>query len=89
MDRWVRELGERIGRELGQVIAEGMRRTLARSVDTKGLVSNGKRGRGRASAAKSTCIASGCSNPVLAKGLCRSHYYRERYQAQKAERRKA
>jgi hypothetical protein len=26
----------------------------------------------------------GCGRPVLAKGLCRSHYYRARYRAQKA-----
>ena len=29
-------------------------------------------------------ISRGCGNPVLAKGLCRSHYYRARYRAQKA-----
>ena len=63
MDRWVQELGERIGRELGQVIAEGMRHTLAKSVDTKGPGSNGKRGRG-ALAAKSTCTAPGCGEAV-------------------------
>src|SRR2546428_527160 len=44
---------------------------------------SGPRGRG-ASVARAVCSEPGCGKPVLAKGLCRSHYYRARYRAQKA-----
>ncbi|HET9754451.1 MAG TPA: hypothetical protein VFP52_15880, partial [Myxococcales bacterium] len=39
---------------------------------------------GRAGAGRAICREPGCGRPVLAKGLCRSHYYRARYRAQKA-----
>jgi hypothetical protein len=90
MGQWVQSLGEQIGTQLGQIIAESVRRTLETSIDVKDIarrlgagLTNGKRGR-RALAQKAFCKEPGCGRPVLAKGLCRSHYYRARYRAQKA-----
>jgi len=81
IDQWVRNLGEQIGQQLGQVIAQSVRRTLARSIDAKDLARQlGKGG------AKGACTEPGCNNAVLAKGLCRSHYYRARYRSQKGGR---
>lgn len=84
---WVQSLGEQIGQELGQVIAQSVRRTLAKSIEPRDLArqlgANG-RGRGGRSGQKGVCSEPGCGNLVLAKGLCRSHYYRARYRAQKA-----
>ena len=87
MGEWVHSLGEQIGAELGQIIAQSVQRTLESSIDAKGIarrlgraLGDGRRGpRGRG-----VCSEAGCGNPVLAKGLCRSHYYRARYRAQKA-----
>ncbi|MFN2546993.1 MAG: hypothetical protein ABR567_06155 [Myxococcales bacterium] len=76
-------LGEQIGAELGRAIAQSVQRTLSTSIDVKDLARQLKGGR-RSSAAKAVCSEPGCGNPVLAKGLCRSHYYRARYRAQKA-----
>lgn len=85
MGEWVQSLGEQIGQELGQVIARSVRKTLAQSIDARDLarqlVGDGRRGR---RSQKGACSEPGCNNPVLAKGLCRSHYYRARYRAQKA-----
>ena len=89
MGEWVQSLGEQIGNQLGAVIAQSVQRALETSIDASDLVRrlgagiNGRRGRG-ASGARAICSESGCGKPVLAKGLCRSHYYRARYRAQKA-----
>ncbi|TMA21024.1 MAG: hypothetical protein E6J88_16350 [Deltaproteobacteria bacterium] len=86
MGEWVQGLGEQIGTELGRIIAQSVQRTLSTTIDVKDLarqLKSGGRGR-RAAGAKGVCSEPGCGNPVLAKGLCRSHYYRARYRAQKA-----
>ena len=88
MGEWVRSLGEQIGNELGQVIAQSVQRTLESAIDVSDLARRlgagiGRRGR-KASGARALCSEAGCGRPVLAKGLCRSHYYRARYRAQKA-----
>lgn len=88
MGEWVQSLGEQIGAELGQMIAQSVQRTLESSIDAREIarrlgrtLGDGRRGpRGR----RGACSEPGCGNPVLAKGLCRSHYYRARYRAQKA-----
>src|SRR2546430_15911807 len=82
MEEWVRKLGERIGAELGQVIAKRARRTIETSIDVEDIAR--RLGGRRARAGKAACSEPGCGNRVLAKGLCRSHYYRARYRAQKA-----
>lgn len=87
--QWVRSLGEEIGAQLGQVIAESVQRSLMESIDVNALAeklgagSLGRRGRRPATGARAICGEPGCGKPVLAKGLCRSHYYRARYRAQK------
>jgi hypothetical protein len=88
MGEWVQSLGEQIGSELGQVIAQTVQRTLESSIDVSDLARRlgagiGRRGR-RPANARALCGEAGCGKPVLAKGLCRSHYYRARYRAQKA-----
>src|SRR5438045_5704993 len=93
MGEWVQSLGEQIGTELGQIIAQSVQRTLESSIDVSDLARRlgaglgaglgGRRGR-RPSGARALCSEAGCGQPVLAKGLCRSHYYRARYRAQKA-----
>jgi hypothetical protein len=92
MGEMVRNLGEQLGVELGRVIAASVQKTIEASVDVHeiarrlgGASSGGRRGR-RAASDKSTCSEPGCNNPVLAKGLCRSHYYRARYRSQKGGR---
>jgi hypothetical protein len=94
MGQWVQNLGEQIGTELGQIIAQSVQRTLEGSINVReiarklgaGVVGNSRERRGRRplSGEKAICKEPGCGRPVLAKGLCRSHYYRERYKAQKA-----
>jgi hypothetical protein len=90
MGEWVKNLGEQIGSQLGEVIAQSVQRTLETSIDVSDLarrlgagLGGGRRGR-RPSAARAGCHEAGGGEPVLAKGLCRSHYYRARYRAQKA-----
>ncbi len=89
MGDWVRHLGEQIGNELGRVIAENVQRHLDSAIDVGAMAKRltgggGKRGRRSSGGGdKSSCGEPGCNNPVLAKGLCRSHYYRARYQTQK------
>ena len=90
MGQWVQTLGEQIGAQLGQIIAESVQRTLEGAINVRDIARRlgadalgGRRGR-KAGGEKSTCKEPGCGNPVLAKGLCRSHYYRARYRAQKA-----
>src|SRR5437870_9762155 len=86
MGEWVKSFGEQLGAELGRVIAASLQRTLLSSIDVADLArragGGGRRGR-RAAGQKALCSEPGCPNPVLAKGLCRSHYYRARYRAQK------
>src|SRR5207302_10693069 len=88
VSEWVRSFGEQLGTELGRVIAGSLQRTLASHVNLGDIAKRlggggGRRGR-RAAGEKSTCSEPGCNNPVLAKGLCRSHYYRARYRSQQA-----
>ena len=90
MGEWAQRLGEQIGAELGQMIAQSVQRTLESSIDAREIarrlgkrLPGAKRGKG-AGADKGVCGEAGCTDPVLAKGLCRSHYYRARYRAQKA-----
>ena len=87
LTQWVQSLGEQIGAELGAVIAESVQRTLESSIDVDTLArrlgaGNGRRG--HKLAGRAVCSEADCGRPVLAKGLCRSHYYRARYRAQKA-----
>jgi hypothetical protein len=89
MGHWVQSLGEQIGAQLGQIIAESVQHTLAGAIDVRDIArklgaENGRRGRMASGGAKSVCKEPGCGDPVLAKALCRSHYYRARYRAQKA-----
>ncbi len=91
MGHWVQSLGEQIGTQLGQIIAESVHHTLAGAIDVRDIARrlgaealDGRRGRKASGGARSVCKEPGCGNPVLAKGLCRSHYYRARYRAQKA-----
>lgn len=90
LGEWVQRLGQQIGAELGEMIAQSVQRTLESSIDAREIARRLGRGlpggrRGRNSGGdKGTCSEPGCGNPVLAKGLCRSHYYRARYRAQKA-----
>ena len=89
MGDWVQTLGEQIGTQLGQVIAQSVQRTLEASIDVADLARRlgaglgNRRGR-KPLGARAVCSEAGCGKPVLAKGLCRSHYYRARYRAQKA-----
>lgn len=88
IDRWVETLGQQIGVQLGRVIAEHLQRTLESEVDLGAVARRmadgaGRRGR-RPSADPTSCSEPGCGGLVLAKGLCRSHYYRARYQSRKA-----
>ncbi len=87
----VQDLGEQIGEQLGQIFAETLQRTLNRSVNVRDIARRLADGRGRrgASAARALCSEPGCGGPVLAKGLCRSHYYKARYKSQKSGRKKA
>jgi hypothetical protein len=89
---WVQALGETIGEQLGRVIAESLQRTLESSIDVGGIAArlgavagSGKKRKGKAGAAPAagTCTEPGCGKVVLAKGLCRSHYYKARYKAQR------
>jgi hypothetical protein len=83
-------LGDEIGAQLGRIIAESLTRTLESEVDLRVLAEklwNGRRGRLRGQPAP--CSESDCGRPVLAKGLCRSHYYRARYRLQKSPARRA
>jgi hypothetical protein len=81
---------EQLGARLGEIISEQVRRHVERSIDVGALSQQllasaaGKRGR-RGAAERALCKVVGCGSPVLAKGFCRSHYYRERYRLQKAE----
>ena len=88
IDRWVETLGQQIGVQLGKAIAAHLQRTLESSVDLGAVTRRMGNGAGwpgrRPSSDRSTCAEPGCSDPVLAKGLCRSHYYRARYQSRKA-----
>ena len=91
---WVQSLGEALGAQLGLAIAESMQRTLQASIDVGSIAASlgagggavartGRRGRPPASGAKAICKEPGCGKPVLAKGICRSHYYKLRYKMQK------
>jgi hypothetical protein len=88
--QWMQGLGDEIGAQLGHIIAESLRRTLESEVVLQALFSRlqgARRGRTRGQAA--ACSETACGKPVLAKGLCRSHYYRARYRSQKAPSRRA
>ena len=87
MGAWVQDLGEQIGSQLGAIIAESVQRSLQSTINVSDIARQlgaGARGRGRRAGQRAVCSVAGCGRPVLAKGLCRSHYYRARYKAQKA-----
>jgi hypothetical protein len=89
LGEWAQKLGQQIGAELGQMIAQSVQETLEGTIDARAIArrlgaSLGGARRGRATGPRGACNEPGCGNPVLAKGLCRSHYYRARYRAQKA-----
>ena len=87
MGAWVTSLGQQIGTQLGQIIAESVQRSLESTINVNDIARQlgaGGRGRGRRGGQRALCSVAGCGRPVLAKGLCRSHYYRARYRAQKA-----
>ncbi len=88
MGAWVQSLGEQIGSQLGQIIGESVRRSVESTINVSDLArqlgAGGGRGRRRRAGQRAVCSVAGCGRPVLAKGLCRSHYYRARYRAQKA-----
>src|SRR5713101_1050264 len=92
MGAWVQNLGEQIGGQLGQIIAETVQRSLQSSIDVQDIArrlgAGAGRGRQGRTGEKSICSEPGCGRLVLAKGLCRSHYYRARYRAQKPSARK-
>ena len=79
-DAWVRAYGEKLGAQLGEEIAASIKRTIEAKLDFSGLAS---RGGGRKSKGGGCTGEAGCPDPVLAKGLCRSHYYKARYKTQK------
>ena len=88
--QWMESLGDEIGSQLGRIIARSLLRTLEAEVDLRQIASRlaaGRRGRVRVQAAP--CTEPECGKPVLAKGLCRSHYYRARYRLQKSPGRRA
>jgi hypothetical protein len=90
MGAWVQGVGEQLGVQLGQIIAESLQRSLESSINVAdiakrlGAGTGGGRGRRARGGDRAVCSEPGCGRPVLAKGLCRSHYYRARYRAQKA-----
>jgi len=90
MGAWVQGVGEQLGVQLGQIIAESLQRSLESSINVAdiarrlGAGGGGGRGRRARGGDRAVCSEPGCGRPVLAKGLCRSHYYRARYRAQKA-----
>ena len=83
LDQWARDLGRQIGRELSLVIAQNVQRLLQKSIDRGDLLRRLSGGAPRGPG-KGACSETGCGNPVLARSLCRSHYYKERYRALKA-----
>ena len=86
---WIEALGHSIGVQLGKAIAKHLQSTLAESVDLSFVARrlegapSGKRGRPRGD--ELGCTSPGCPNPILAKDLCRSHYYKARYRSQKGD----
>jgi hypothetical protein len=88
MGVWVQDLGEQIGSQLGAIIAESVQRSLQSTINVgdiaRQLGAGVRGGRGRRAGQRAVCSVAGCGRAVLAKGLCRSHYYRARYKAQKA-----
>ena len=84
LDRWAQKLGRQISRELAQVIARSVQRIVERSIDAGDLARQLGAGGARRRVDRPACSGPGCESPVLARGLCRSHYYKERYQSLKA-----
>ena len=87
LDQWARNLARQISRELSLVIAQSVQRIVEKSFDGEDLARKlgaGGAAQGRRAAGKGACSEPGCGNPVLARHLCRSHYYKERYQSLKA-----
>jgi hypothetical protein len=88
--QWMQSLGDEIGTQLGHIIAASLTRTLESEIDLHELLSRLQQGRRRGSRGQAaSCSEADCGKPVLAKGLCRSHYYRARYRSQKAPARRA
>ena len=84
LEPWAQELSRRISRELSLVIAQSVQRIVEKSIDKGELARRLGHAAGRRAAGKADCSEPGCGNPVLARRLCRSHYYKERYQSLKA-----
>jgi len=81
---WAQELSRQISRELSLVIAQSVQRIVEKALDKGELARRLGQAVGRRAAGKGNCSEPGCGGPVLARRLCRSHYYKERYQALKA-----
>ncbi len=87
---WIESLGHSIGVQLGRAIAKHLQATLADSVDLGAVAkqfagaSGGRRGQ-KLDAEATDCSSPGCANPVLARSLCRSHYYKARYRSKKSD----
>jgi hypothetical protein len=86
LKQWMQSLGDEIGTQLGHIIADSLRRTLENEVDLQELLSRLQTARrsGRSRNQTAACSEAECGKPVLAKGLCRSHYYRARYRQQQS-----
>jgi hypothetical protein len=89
-EAWIQELAGTLGAQVGRVIAESLQRALETSIDVGGLAEQLGLGAGPKGSRKGLkagglrlCSETGCRRPVLAKGFCRSHYYKARYRAQK------
>ena len=87
---WIESLGHSIGVQLGRAIAKHLQATLADSIDLSAVAkqfaaaSGGRRGQ-KLEALATDCSSPGCANPVLARSLCRSHYYKARYRSKKSD----
>jgi hypothetical protein len=69
------ETFERLALQIGDRIGESLARALDRPAEVAGL----------APASKPHCEREGCDRPVVAKGLCKSHYNLMLYHRRKAE----
>jgi len=87
---WIESLGHSIGQQLGKAIAKHLQVALAESVDLSFVARRlegaaaGRRGQ-KLRAESADCSSPGCTNAVLARSLCRSHYYKARYRSQKSD----
>jgi hypothetical protein len=87
-EAWVKAYGEKLGERLGRELVRTIERTLEERLDLGALLKRLAGGRPGRKVRPAGCSEPGCQNPVLARGLCRSHYYKARYKAQKGMRKK-